>query len=278
MFTVTQLVGIAALASTALFPTSVHADVVPTAPGPGDSFNVRLLENVPERGCTVQWNLDTTGTWKDFTIQLMTGSNFQMTPLATVASGLDGTTGTGKLEWTCPQVTPNSAIYFYQFTQTGANTSWTTRFTIADANGQSTAPPETTMVNGVAVGYGTGRLSGASVSLSSNAAAGSASASSGTGAAGSSAASAASSTAASATASGMTTVTTTSSTAVETAASSSSSSDASSSSSSSSSASSASQATKAAQSSTPNSGASSATTSIISGSVVLAVAFLAFLV
>jgi len=39
MLSITQLVGIAALASTSLV-SRVAADAVPTSPGPGDSFNV----------------------------------------------------------------------------------------------------------------------------------------------------------------------------------------------------------------------------------------------
>ncbi|GAA5908968.1 uncharacterized protein JCM6883_002567 [Sporobolomyces salmoneus] len=177
---VTQLLFL--VASSALV-SRVNGDVVPTAPGPGDSFN----EGSP---CPIQWNLDTTDTWTNFTIQLMTGSNQVMTPLATVASGLDGTSGTGKLSWTCPEVDPNSAVnlllpqvsstslppptrltlYPYtEFTQAGAPTSWTTRFTIASASGETTEPTETVMVNGQPVGWGNGRLSGDSVSLSSDA-------------------------------------------------------------------------------------------------------------
>ncbi|GAA6064111.1 hypothetical protein JCM10212_002488 [Sporobolomyces blumeae] len=172
MRTFTQL---AVASSLGLLASLVNADVVPTAPGPGDSFN----EGSP---CTIQWNLDTTGTWTDFTIQLMTGSNFQMTSLATVASGLDGTTGDGKYSWTCPEVDPNSAIYFYrkslpsclprpQFTQAGGNTSWTTRFTIASSTGATTEPTESAVINGQTIKYGTGRLAGDSVSLASGAAA-----------------------------------------------------------------------------------------------------------
>ncbi|GAA5878879.1 hypothetical protein JCM1840_000828, partial [Sporobolomyces johnsonii] len=89
-----------------------------------------------------------------------TGSNLAMVPLETVATGLDGTKGATSLDWTCPQVTPNSAIYFYQFTQTGGNTSWTTRFTIASATGDSTTPTNSTVSNGETIKWGTGSLVG----------------------------------------------------------------------------------------------------------------------
>lgn len=44
-------------------------------------------------------------------IELMTGSNLEMSKLATVATGLDGTNATS-YNYTCPSVSPNSAIYF----------------------------------------------------------------------------------------------------------------------------------------------------------------------
>lgn len=70
----------------------------------------------------------------------MTGSNLAMVPVQTVATGLDGTSGSGTVDFTCPDVTPNSAIYFYQFSQAGQPTSWTTRFTIAGADGSTVSP------------------------------------------------------------------------------------------------------------------------------------------
>ena len=52
----------------------VRADVVPTAPGPGDVFT--------EGGkCTFTWTPDTTGTWKEMNVELMTGSNTGMVHL-----------------------------------------------------------------------------------------------------------------------------------------------------------------------------------------------------
>jgi len=94
----------------------------------------------------------------------MTGSNTAMVHVADVVTGLDGTTGDGTYSWTCPNVTPStsnlssvrlqdvrlnvwcidSAIYFYQFTNNGADPTWTTRFTIAAADGSSTKPTEST--------------------------------------------------------------------------------------------------------------------------------------
>ena len=49
----------------------VRADPVPTAPGPGDVFKVGGQ-------CTFTWTPDTTGTWTEMNVELMTGSNTGM--------------------------------------------------------------------------------------------------------------------------------------------------------------------------------------------------------
>jgi hypothetical protein len=60
----------------------------------------------------------------------------------------------------CPSVSPNSAIYFYQFTcPASKNVYWTTRFTIANAQGQSTPPTQSTQPGTNApIPWGTGTL------------------------------------------------------------------------------------------------------------------------
>ncbi|KNZ46184.1 hypothetical protein VP01_748g5 [Puccinia sorghi] len=135
------------------------AGVVPTAPGPGESFK--------EGGeCSISWNLDTTGKWTNFSIDLMSGSNTAMNTITNVVTGRDGTKGETTLKWKCPSVTPHSAIYFYQFTQPGADTTWTTRFTIASPTGEVTAPANSVYVpssqpDGAKIPWGTGQLAGA---------------------------------------------------------------------------------------------------------------------
>lgn len=65
--------------------------------------------------CRASWTPDTSGssTWKNMKIELMTGSNLKMVTLATVAENVDGTsTSTSSYNYTCPEVQPNSAIYF----------------------------------------------------------------------------------------------------------------------------------------------------------------------
>jgi len=72
-------------------------------------------------------------------VELMSGSNLQMNHITTVAS-VDGTK-TGTFSFACPEVTPNSAIYFYQFSSPNSSViSWSTRFTIAGADGSTTPP------------------------------------------------------------------------------------------------------------------------------------------
>ncbi|KAI0367619.1 hypothetical protein BV20DRAFT_928283, partial [Pilatotrama ljubarskyi] len=130
-----------------------RADPVPTAPGPGDVFKEGTQ-------CTFTWDVDTTGTWKEMNVELMTGDNFNMIHLTTVAK-LDGTDASKTTySYDCPQVTPNSAIYFYQFTSpTAANRTWTTRFAIGDASGNVTPPPNATQPgSGDSIPWGVGQL------------------------------------------------------------------------------------------------------------------------
>jgi uncharacterized membrane protein YgcG len=148
------------------------SNVVPTAPGPGDSFRVG-------QQCTMTWTAGTAGRWKEMTIDLMTGANQAMVKVTNVASNIDGTSLTS-YSWTCPDVSPNSAIYFYQFTdKNGANPTWTTRFTIASSDGSTTTPSNADQPNGDAIPWGTGALASGSGSSSSSDSSSSSSSSSG---------------------------------------------------------------------------------------------------
>jgi len=146
---------ISGLALSLLFVAGARAaGVVPTAPGPGQSFK--------EGGeCSISWNLDTTGKWTSFSIDLMSGSNTAMNTITNVVKGQDGTKGETTLKWKCPAVTPHSAIYFYQFTQAGADTTWTTRFTITSPTGEVTPPANALQPDGAKIPWGTGQLAGA---------------------------------------------------------------------------------------------------------------------
>jgi hypothetical protein len=115
----------------------VRADPNPTQPGPVDSFKAGGQ-------CHIAWDADPTALqWKTMNIELMTGSNFGMVHLTTVTT-VDGTNpATTTFDYPCPAVTPNSAIYFYQFSTPANSTKfWTTRFTLADAQGGSTPPSQ----------------------------------------------------------------------------------------------------------------------------------------
>ncbi|GJE87548.1 GPI anchored serine-threonine rich family protein [Phanerochaete sordida] len=128
------------------------ADLTPTAPGPGQSFNAGS-------NCTINWDVDSTGTWNNVTINLMSGSNTNMSLVTNVVSGLDGTDATlVPMNWTCPDVDPYAPIYFYQFSDGLGNTTWTTRFTIASSSGEHFPPENAAQPNGDPIPWGTGTL------------------------------------------------------------------------------------------------------------------------
>ncbi|KAG5644213.1 hypothetical protein DXG03_008876, partial [Asterophora parasitica] len=117
--------------------------------------------------CRIGWAGDTSSrtAWKDMSIQFMTGDNYNMVHITTVATGQDGTVD-GSFTWTCPEVTPNSAIYFYQFRSPHTpNYQWTTRFTIASSSGQTTPPLESTQPNGALIPWGIGALKNPSAAI-----------------------------------------------------------------------------------------------------------------
>ncbi|KAG8890592.1 hypothetical protein FRB98_007146 [Tulasnella sp. 332] len=101
----------------------VFADVVPTAPGPGATFNEGSM-------CTLQWDVDTTDTWTDMTIDLMSGSNLNMTRVINLSVGANRTWPT-----------------------------WTTRFTIGSTNRLVTPPLfQSQPDGGPAIPWGEGAL------------------------------------------------------------------------------------------------------------------------
>jgi len=84
-----------------------------------------------------------------------------------VATGLDGTKD-GVFQFTCPEVDPYSAIYFYQFTAPNAEEkTWATRFTILSPTGESVPPPNARQpgTNGAAIPWGVGKLVDASLAV-----------------------------------------------------------------------------------------------------------------
>ncbi|KAM6497394.1 hypothetical protein JOM56_007867 [Amanita muscaria] len=138
-----------------------NADVTPDEPGPGAVYKTGGT-------CRTTWNgdKDSTTAWKNMSIELMTGDNFDMIHLTTVASNLDGTTS-GVYQYTCPAVTSNAPVYFYQYSAPLATTKqWTTRFTIASASGKTTPAPNATQPgSGDPVPWGIGALSDSSTAV-----------------------------------------------------------------------------------------------------------------
>ncbi|KAJ9096433.1 hypothetical protein QFC21_005255 [Naganishia friedmannii] len=123
-----------ALPLLAAFTTLVRADVIPSSPDGSTVVKV---------GATAQamWTKDANGTWTDVTVKLMTGDNFHM------------------VEVTIPEVTPHAKIYFLQFSSNASTTpEWTTRFTIAAADGTTTNPTNSTQPGGASIPWGTGYL------------------------------------------------------------------------------------------------------------------------
>ncbi|KAK4705952.1 hypothetical protein P7C70_g231, partial [Phenoliferia sp. Uapishka_3] len=154
---------------------------------------VPLTPNTANVGaeCLIKYTPDTTGTWTNATVLLRSGPNLAMTTVTPVLEGLllagrqdilhlqrgcrgwdylgnahitysfllhsDATTG-GEIVWTCPDVTPNAAIYFYEFNIDGTNNTWTTRFTIASSTGATTTPTNSTTTSGTTVAWGNGVL------------------------------------------------------------------------------------------------------------------------
>ncbi|CAD7068259.1 unnamed protein product [Tilletia caries] len=132
--------------------TERAATFTPTAPGPGDVYKV-------DTPIPIQWQPDTSGSskWNQLT----------------VVGVIDGTdASTTSLSWTAPAVDPYSAIYFFQFDHGGDSQlepQWTTRFSIADADGQTTTPPNANQPGSKdGIAWGVGRLASGSGSGSSS--------------------------------------------------------------------------------------------------------------
>ncbi|KZS94750.1 hypothetical protein SISNIDRAFT_439541 [Sistotremastrum niveocremeum HHB9708] len=137
------------------------ADPGPTSPDSTSVFNQGST-------CTIQWTPDTSGVWKIMNVELMTGDNFHMIHLSTVASNLDGTNpNNDTFSYPCLPVTPNSAIYFYQFSSPySPDLLWTTRFTLAGPNGETTPPPNATQpTTNAPIPWGVGALQDPSLAV-----------------------------------------------------------------------------------------------------------------
>ncbi|KAI9472474.1 MAG: hypothetical protein EXX96DRAFT_490082 [Benjaminiella poitrasii] len=121
-----------------------NAAIAPTYPSPG-------VIQTEGQSYDISWNF-------------MTGSNDQQTVLMSVAKNVSA--DLLKYPFVAPQVTPHSAIYFFMFTGSNGETSWTTRFGIIAPGGTLSAEPEQVEPNGDAIPWGNGAL--ASGTSSSN--------------------------------------------------------------------------------------------------------------
>jgi len=134
------------------FASSVLAQPSPLTPATADEG----------ANCVISWSPDTTGTWTQTNIQLMSGSNLQMIPITTVATVDTTSASATTYTWPCPAVTPNSAIYFYQFSHSTEPNAlqWTTRFAIASTTGAVTAPANSVQPDAThsAIPWGIGAL------------------------------------------------------------------------------------------------------------------------
>lgn len=151
----------ASISSATLLPRQTTVGVEPTGPGPNDKYAIGSP-------CLITFNADTSGseTWKNLTIDLMTGANTNMVFLTNVATNIDGTDqSSSPITWTCPEVDPASQIYFYQFTHGNEeDPTWTTRFLITDADGNSVDPENDRQPGAKAsdpnIPWGTGKIVG----------------------------------------------------------------------------------------------------------------------
>ncbi|CAO3609369.1 unnamed protein product [Cunninghamella blakesleeana] len=157
MFTKLIVSATALLASSAI----VNANMAPSYPSPGIVWQ-------SGKQYDILWGDDGTAPnmnqgWTDFKIDFMTGDNLQQKFITNVASNLDATKVT-KYTWTAPEVNPNSAIYFFMFTNSKGESAWTTRFGISGADGKLTEPEHATQANGDKIPWGIGALANGSSS------------------------------------------------------------------------------------------------------------------
>ncbi|KAG0743234.1 hypothetical protein G6F57_005870 [Rhizopus arrhizus] len=138
----------------ALLTALAEAAVSPTYPQPG-------TVQIQGQSYDITWSFDGKNASETYQIDFMTGSNDNQKVLSTVAKGVSA--NLLKYSFTAPEVSPNSAIYFFMFTGSNGDQAWTTRFGIAANAGASlTAEPESTQPNGDKIPWGIGKLASSS--------------------------------------------------------------------------------------------------------------------
>ncbi|CEJ03424.1 hypothetical protein RMCBS344292_17409 [Rhizopus microsporus] len=129
---------------------NVEAAVAPTYPSPGTI-------QVQGQSYDITWTFDGKNASETYQIDFMTGSNLEQKKLATVATGVPA--NLLKYPFVAPQVSPNSAVYFFMFTGSQGDQAWTTRFGIVAANGDKLTPePQQTQPTGEKIPWGDGKL------------------------------------------------------------------------------------------------------------------------
>ncbi|GAA5825982.1 hypothetical protein JCM3770_000909 [Rhodotorula araucariae] len=141
----------------ALVPSLASAAIQPTWPG-GQGLVFRAGDT-----CSFRYDTDTTGTWKSFALDLMSGSDSEMVvKVIRVGSNLDGTVagqnGAAEFNFTCPEVDPPAPIYFLEATQDDRDPVWTSRFTLAAPNGTVVPAPHSIQPDNGAIPWGVGAI------------------------------------------------------------------------------------------------------------------------
>ncbi|CAO3679411.1 unnamed protein product [Rhizopus stolonifer] len=143
----------------ALLTAIAEAAISPSYPQPGTI-------QVQGQSYDITWSFDGKNPSQTYQIDFMTGNNDDQKVLKTVAKGVSASLL--KYPFIAPEVSPNSAIYFFMFTGSEGDQAWTTRFGITpDANTKLTTEPQTTQPNGDKIPWGIGKLVSSSNSTSS---------------------------------------------------------------------------------------------------------------
>ncbi|KAI8982440.1 hypothetical protein BDF20DRAFT_866944 [Mycotypha africana] len=135
----------------------VYANMAPSYPEPGTVWKEGHNYEITWFNDKQEPSIDKA--WRKFKIEFMTGDNYDQKLLKVVARDLDGTQ-LKSYNWTAPQVTPHSAVYFFKFTNDKGQSAWTTRFGIVGADGSLEKPEHITQPGGAKIPWGVGKLAG----------------------------------------------------------------------------------------------------------------------
>ncbi|KAI8390218.1 hypothetical protein BD560DRAFT_361963 [Blakeslea trispora] len=143
------------LLALSLFCSLVCADMAPSYPEPGTIWTTGQEYKIVWFDDRQQPHMKKT--WTNFAIDFMTGDNANQKFLQNVAKGLNAM-NTTSFKWTAPKVEPYAPIYFFRFTNDKGDVNWTTRFGIADPEGQMEKPAYSKQPNGDEIPWGIGKI------------------------------------------------------------------------------------------------------------------------